>query len=201
MHGLHGVLSLIYGTSAIKHAEITPPLSFVASWVTLHLGHTPVALRLPSLLAGTLTIPAVYLLGTRTVGRRPALVAAALATVSPFMIFYSTEARAYGLLMLLVTGSTLSMLLAVDTGRRCGGGCTQRARRWRSGRTTPAYSCSPPSWRGPVGASGARRAALLATLGAVVGVLPWLPGFFDELRSPTLKILSALAPFDAHDVW
>ncbi len=201
-HGLHGVLSLIYGTSAIKHAEITPPLSFVASWVTLHLAHTPVALRLPSLLAGTLTIPVLYLLGTRTVGRRPALVATALATVSPFMIFYSTEARAYGLLMLLVTGSTLSMLLAVDTGRRVWwwvyAACAALAF-WTHNTCLFVLAAQLVwvLWAHPE----ARRAALLATLGAVIGVLPWLPGFFDELHSPTLKILSALAPFDAHDVW
>src|ERR1035441_9118108 len=38
MHGLRGVLSLLYGTASIKHAEITPPLYFVASWLTVHLG-------------------------------------------------------------------------------------------------------------------------------------------------------------------
>ena len=118
------------------------------------------------------------------------------------MIFYSTEARAYGLLMLLVTGSTLSMLLAVDTGRRVWwwlyAACAALAF-WTHNTCLFVLAAQLVwvLWAHPE----ARRAALLATLGAVIGVLPWLPGFFDELHSPTLKILSALAPFDAHDVW
>ncbi len=34
------------------------------------------------------------------------------------MVYYSAEARAYGLMMAFVLGSTLSLLLALDTGRR-----------------------------------------------------------------------------------
>src|SRR5436305_1528130 len=85
-HGLGGVMSLLYGSSAIQHAEITPPLQFVLSWLTSQLGHSPELLRAPSLIAGVATIPAVYLLGLRTVGRRAALLATALTTLSPFMI-------------------------------------------------------------------------------------------------------------------
>ena len=82
------------------------------------LGDTPELLRAPALLAGTATIPLVYVLGLRTVGRRAALVATALTAFSPFMIYYSAEARAYGLMMLLLVCSTLAMLLAIDTRRR-----------------------------------------------------------------------------------
>ena len=67
--------------------------------------------------AGTATIPLVYQVGRRTVGRRAALVAAALTTLAPFMVYYSTEARAYGLMMLAVLLSTLGVLLALDTER------------------------------------------------------------------------------------
>src|SRR5947209_4342217 len=95
-HSLGGVLSLLYSHGHIKHAEITPPLSFVASWLTTRLGQTAFLLRMPSIVAGTLTIPLVYMLGVRSVGRRAALLAAALTCLSPFMIYYSSEARAYG---------------------------------------------------------------------------------------------------------
>ena len=114
-HSLGGVVSLMYGTPHIPHPEITPPLYFLLAWATSQFGHAPALLRLPSLIAGVLTIPAVYLLGLRTVGRRAALLAATLTTLSPFMIYYSTEARSYGVMMLLTTLSTLAMLLAVDT--------------------------------------------------------------------------------------
>ncbi len=195
-HSLGGVLSLLYSTGRIHHAEITPPLSFVASWLTTRLGKTPELLRLPALLAGTATIPVVYLLGLRTVGRRAALLACALTALSPFMIYYSAEARAYGLLMFFVTLSTLSMLLALDTGRR---------RWWALYAICSAaafythYTClfvlaiqlAWVLWTQPA----ARRPALLANAAAVVLALPWIPGLIQDLRSPTVKILSALSAF------
>ncbi len=35
----------MYGTGRIHHAEITPPLSFLASWLTTRLGSSPELLR------------------------------------------------------------------------------------------------------------------------------------------------------------
>ncbi len=200
-HSLGGVVSLMYGTPHIPHPEITPPLYFLLAWATSQFGHAPALLRLPSLIAGVLTIPAVYLLGLRTVGRRAALLAATLTTLSPFMIYYSTEARSYGVMMLLTTLSTLAMLLAVDT----------RRRRWWvayavcvCGAFYSHYTCffvllvqlAWLLWAHPE----VRRPALIANLAAAVAVLPWLPGLINDLDSPTTKILSALSPFTAHDV-
>ena len=89
--------------ATIPHAEITPPLSFLASWLTTRLGRLPELLRLPSLIAGTATIPLVYRARAGgPSGAGPRSLAAALTTLSPFMIYYSAEARAYGLMMLLV---------------------------------------------------------------------------------------------------
>jgi hypothetical protein len=200
-HGLGTVVSLLYGTASIHHAEITPPLYFVAAWLTTQLGHTPELLRAPSLLAGSLTIPAVYLLGERTVGRRAALPAAALTACSPFMIYYSTEARAYAVMMLLVVLSTLTMLRAVET---------HRARWWV---VYAVCSCLAVYthltsvfvlgaqllwllWAHP----HARRPAIAANLGVLAGLLPWTVGFVNDLTSPTLQILSALSPFSAHQI-
>jgi hypothetical protein len=195
-HGLGGVLSLLYSTGRIHHAEITPPLSFLASWLTTRAGNTPELLRLPALLAGTATIPLVYLLGLHTVRRRAALLAAAVTALSPFMIYYSAEARAYGLLMFLVCCSTLSLLLAVDTGRK---------RYWVPYAVFSAaafythYTCLfvlvvQVAWL--LGTQPRlRRAALLASAGAVALVIPWIPGLIADLRSPTVKILSALSAF------
>ena len=71
--GSRDVISIVH-----TDAEITPPLYFVAAWLTTRIGVSPELLRAPSLLAGAAAIPLVYLLGVRTVGRRAALVAAAL---------------------------------------------------------------------------------------------------------------------------
>ncbi len=195
-HSLGDVLSLLYSTGKIHHAEITPPLSFLASWLTTRLGKSPELLRLPALIAGTATIPLVYALGRRMVGRWAALLACALTALSPFMIYYSAEARAYGLLMVLVTATTLSMLLALDTGRRrwwvVYAVCTAAA-------FYTHYTClfvfavqlAWLLWTRPE----ARRRALIASAAAVVLVLPWIPGLIQDLRSPTVKILSALSAF------
>ncbi|MGH2866702.1 MAG: glycosyltransferase family 39 protein [Solirubrobacteraceae bacterium] len=200
-HGFGGVISLLYGSASIHHAEITPPLYFVLAWMTSHLGHSVFLLRLPSLVAGVLSLPVVYLLGCRTVGRRGALVATALTTFSPFMIYYSTEARAYAVMMLLVMVSTLAMLIAVESGR---------ARWWV---VYAVCSCAAVYshltcgfvlagqflwllWAHPE----ARGRAVVANLGAVAGLLPWTVGFLRDFSSPTLKILSALSPFSAHDI-
>ncbi len=86
------------------------------SWLATRIDLTPEMLRLPALIGGIGTIPLVYLIGTRTVGRGAALLATALTTLSPFMIYYSAEARGYGLMIFLLLGSTLAMLLAVDRG-------------------------------------------------------------------------------------
>ena len=196
-HGFRGVISALYST----HDEITPPLSFLAFWVTAHLGHSPELVRLPSLLAGILTIPLVYLVGLRTIGRAGALVAAALTAFSPFMIYYSTEARAYGLMMFLVTLSTLAMLTAVDT---------RRARWWvlYGVCSCAAFYTHYTSmfvlaiqflwlvWRHPE----ARRRAVLANICAIAAVLPWTGGLINDFNSPTTKILSALSPFTARAV-
>src|SRR4051812_35454695 len=96
-HGLGEVISRVY-----TDAEITPPLFFAASWVTTRAGLDPELVPLPSLIAGIALIPLVYLIGERTVGRRAAVVGAALVALSPFLAYYSAEARGYQLMVTLV---------------------------------------------------------------------------------------------------
>lgn len=195
-HSLGGVLSLLYSSGHIQHAEISPPLSFVGSWLTTRLGSTAFLLRLPSLVAGIATIPLVYALGVRSVGRRAGLVAAAFTSLSPFMIYYSTEARAYGELMFFVTAAVLSMLLALDTGRR---------RYWVAYALASAaafythYTCVFVLgvafvwllWTRPQ----TRRQALVANVGAALLLTPWIPGLISDLQSPTVRILSGISQF------
>jgi 4-amino-4-deoxy-L-arabinose transferase-like glycosyltransferase len=185
-------------TISIVHTdyEITPPLYFAAAWLTTQLGDTAELLRAPSLIAGALAIPLVYMLGTRTVGRRAALVATAFTALSPFMIYYSAEARGYALMMALVLGSTLAMLTALDDGRArwwvlyaacsCGAVYTHYTSVFALlGQLLWLLRCHPE----------ARRAALIANVGAAVAFLPWLSGLRGDLTSTTTDILSALQPF------
>ncbi len=98
--------------------ENSPPLFFVLSWLTAKLGHDTVTIRLPSLLLSSATVPVLYLLGRRAVGRYAALMAAAMYALSPFALFYGVEARMYATMVFFITVSTLALLHAVGGGRR-----------------------------------------------------------------------------------
>jgi mannosyltransferase len=103
-------LSLSFGSMlrAWNSAEWNPPLYLIIAWPWARLfGTGEVGLRSLSAVLGVGLVPLLYLCGAELVSRRAGLVAAALAAVSPFMIWYSQEAREYMLLVVLCTGSLL----------------------------------------------------------------------------------------------
>jgi len=86
--------------SHLSSSESTPPLYYVLVWVwTRVFGAGALGLRSFSALAGTLTVPVMYL-AARRISPRAGVWAAALAAVNPAMYYYSQEARAYALLLL-----------------------------------------------------------------------------------------------------
>jgi mannosyltransferase len=190
-HSLGDVLS-----SVRSNDEISPPLYFILGWLSLKLGSGPEWVRLPSLLTGTAAIPLIYLLGVRTVSRAAGLVGAAVMALSPFMIYYSTEARSYALMIALLIASTLALLTAVES---------RRTRWWV---VYAVCSCAALYTHYtsvfPLAAQfvwvlwahrEAIRALLLANLGVLAGFAPWIPGFIADSNSPTQEILSSLEPF------
>lgn len=104
--------------SVVQDHEKTPPLFFVLDWLTIKLGDPTVWMRLPSLLCGLASVPLAFALGHRVAGRRVGLVTAALVTLSPFAIYYATNARAYAGLAFLAALSTYCLLRALDGNRR-----------------------------------------------------------------------------------
>jgi uncharacterized membrane protein len=98
-------------------SENNPPLFFILAWAATQLGDAASLIRLPSLVLGTATIPLAYLLGLRTVGRAPGVVAAAFIAFSPFTVYYSDEGRPYATLAFLTVVSTLALLRALETNR------------------------------------------------------------------------------------
>jgi len=97
--------------------ESTPPLYYVLAWAWSHaFGVREVSLRSLSALFGTVTVPIAYFAGRELVGRRVGLVAAAIVSVSPMLVWYSQDARSYALLILLSTGALLFFLRARRTG-------------------------------------------------------------------------------------
>jgi mannosyltransferase len=92
----------------VRVNETTPPLYFVIAWVWTKLfGSGEVGLRSLSVFLGIAVIPVTYLCGKELVSRAAGLVAAAFAAFSPFMIWYSQEARSYMLFGLLSGASLL----------------------------------------------------------------------------------------------
>jgi 4-amino-4-deoxy-L-arabinose transferase-like glycosyltransferase len=110
--------------SAIPRSESTPPLYYVIVWGWTHVfGYSELALRSVSALAGGATVTVAYALAARLAGTRAAVIAGLLLAVSPLMIWYSQEARAYSLAALLATGTILCLVRYLDTldGRWLGG--------------------------------------------------------------------------------
>jgi hypothetical protein len=87
----------------VKATESTPPLYYMLTWLWVKLGgsHGAVALRMTSLLAGSLTVPVSFFAARRFVSARLALVVAWLCAVSPVLVSYAIYARSYALLVLV----------------------------------------------------------------------------------------------------
>ena len=87
-------------------ADTHPPLYPFLLYLWLGLaGSSSLAARSLSAFIGTLTVPILYVLGSRVFGRPTGVLAALLAAVSPVLIYYSQETRMYGLVTLLTAVS------------------------------------------------------------------------------------------------
>jgi mannosyltransferase len=190
---LHAVLAGVR-----SDLEITPPLFFAVAWLFQKLGDPFIWLRMPSLLAGVATVPLVYALGLLTVGRRAAVVAAALFALSPLAIFYSTEARAYALMTLLVVLSTIALLKAIETNdkRWWAALAVFDAGAMYSHYTSVFVLAAQAGW-----ALWTQRALvrplLLSHAGAALLYAPWLPFFLEDRDAPAQKVIGVLEPFGA----
>jgi mannosyltransferase len=112
VHVLHP--SLWATLRSVVHTENTPPLWYVLAWADSRLlGTGEVALRLPSALAGIATVPVAWAIARECSGRRAAIVCAALVAVNPLFVWYSQEARAYGLFVLTGALALLCFLRAL----------------------------------------------------------------------------------------
>lgn len=107
------------------------PLWFYLPWIAVRLcGTTEFALRLPSLLAGGLLIPALYWATYRATRCHPAaLVAAVLAGCDSHFLFYAREARGYATVQLVGVLHLALLLARIDGDRRA----AVRAGWWLSG--------------------------------------------------------------------
>ncbi|HEY5288024.1 MAG TPA: glycosyltransferase family 39 protein [Solirubrobacteraceae bacterium] len=105
----------------VVHTENTPPLWYVLEWALSRvLGTGVIALRLLSALAGIATVALAWAIGCELAGRRAAIVTATLVAVNPLLVWYSQEARAYGLFVFTASLALLCFLRALrePTNRR-----------------------------------------------------------------------------------
>ncbi len=193
-HDFRGMLAQVAGPQ-----EWTPPLYFAIAWIFSKLGPDPWLLRLPSLLAGVATIPLVFVFGSKTVGKRAGMVAAALVALSPLMIFYSTEARGYALLAFLVLCSTILLLTALERGNAWWWalyGALLAAAMYThytaifilAGQTIWALVTYPRS----------RKAIVLSVLLAVVLWSPWLEQYIADATNPYVDVIGSTEPLSPH---
>ena len=88
--------------AAMAQTEPNPPLYWLIlkGWMAL-AGSSELAVRWPSVLAGVAAVALVLRWGRALVGQGPALAGALLTAASPFLIWYSQDARAYSLVVAL----------------------------------------------------------------------------------------------------
>ncbi len=97
--------------------EAQPPPYFVLAWFWIRIfGDGEVGLRSLSALLGTLTVPLAYEAARMVGGRRVALAAGLLTALSPALVWYSQEARAYALVTFLSALALLFFLRSVQGG-------------------------------------------------------------------------------------
>jgi hypothetical protein len=82
-----------------------PPLLYALLHYWVVLGHSELAIRLPSVLAGTAFCWVLFLWLDRAVNRSSALIGLAIALFSRELIYRSAEVRQYALLLLFCAGS------------------------------------------------------------------------------------------------
>lgn len=94
------------------------PLHYLIVWITSILADpasTTILVRLPSAIAGALTILVVYALGKEMFGPAQGLIAAALAALSPRLLNFSQDLRLYSLMVLLTALAAYCLLRASRT--------------------------------------------------------------------------------------
>ena len=90
---------------------------FMHFWVQF-AGTGEAAVRTPSLIAGTLAVPLIFLVGRKLGGLAVGLVAALLLTVSPYHLWYSQDAKMYPLALCMTLASVYLFLRGFESNKK-----------------------------------------------------------------------------------
>ncbi len=100
----------------IKPGENGPLYTlFMHFWILL-VGKGEAAIRTPSMLAGTLAVPLIFLVGKRLVNLKLGLMGAFLLAISPYQLWYSQDAKMYPLALCITLASVFFFLKALESG-------------------------------------------------------------------------------------
>ena len=113
-----GILDLFFYPLPNNHVLHT----LLVKLSTSIFGSHPISIRLPAFLAGIASIPLIFHLSRRLINQKSGFLAALIMSILPYLVFYSTIARGYSLvvlftLLLLLTGKNFCKQTSL-------GGCT-----------------------------------------------------------------------------
>lgn len=96
--------------------DVHPPLYYIAlKAFSMFFDYSVFGIRLFSAIFGVATIWALYLLANELLSRRAAIFSALLATISPFAVQYSQEARMYAMLVFFILISAYFFVKGIKT--------------------------------------------------------------------------------------
>lgn len=94
----------------VKRFDSHPPLFYLLAWISTSVFPAEAGIRLPSLLAGLLLPWAIYKLALETEGQGCARLSLVLSGFSAYSLYFSQEARNYGLSALVATLAVLCLI-------------------------------------------------------------------------------------------
>ena len=106
---------LLLGTG--HYLSIGHSLYYAITHAFLRLGDSEIALRLPSVVFGTLSVPLIHGLGRQWLGGQVGMAAAVLLAISPLHVYYSQEARPYAALLFFALLALVCSARAVTGGK------------------------------------------------------------------------------------
>lgn len=99
-------VSLVQIWQNMTAGEFNPPLFYVLEHYMMVFGNSEIILRILPAIFGALAIPVFYYVGKEFKDENTGFILATMCAFSPFLIWYSQEARAYSLLLLLIALAT-----------------------------------------------------------------------------------------------
>ena len=189
------IMLIVYTPVSEWRFDVHPPLYYAMLWLWSSVSTTDAWLRLLSALLGAATIPVVYAVGSRLLGRAGGLWAAAFLAVTWFHVWYCREMRMYALLVLGFTLALWGMVAGARDDQRRGWVVYALAGAvvaW-SHAVGVYYAAilaglalvvprEGAGWRGSAGPVGSRRSWAVSTVALAALCAPWAPVFFARAR-------------------